>query len=77
MKISETLVQCQHCAHQFHSPIAFGDTMSFESSTLSGNQTNCPKCRKLTPMDNAHMAYRLEDGTVGGAGSAFTPNAPQ
>lgn len=71
MKIIETLVQCQHCGHQSRSPIAFGDTQSFETATLVNNKTSCPKCTKPTPLEKRFMAYRLEDGAIGGAGDAF------
>ncbi len=71
MKIKETLVQCMHCAHQFRSGIGFGDTESFERSDVSGNEERCPKCGQATSVGKANMAYRLEDGSIGGAGMAF------
>jgi hypothetical protein len=72
MKIKDTLVQCQHCAHQFRSRlIQFANVESFTTSTVEGNHEPCPSCGKRALVDRAHMAYRLEDGTIGGAGKHF------
>lgn len=72
MKIVETLAQCSHCAHQFRPRVvSFEDTRSFETATIEGNTEPCPKCRQSTLIDKAHMAYRLENGSIGGRGSHF------
>lgn len=70
MKIKETLAQCATCAVTFRAPIVFGTTEAFDSASVQANQGNCPNGH-MTVIDKDHMAYRLEDGTIGGAGKHF------
>jgi hypothetical protein len=73
MKIIETLAQCSHCQTIFRAPIHFGDVRSFENNEVGPNSGICSKCGKSTVVDKAHMAYRLEDGSIGGKGTHFKP----
>ena len=54
----QTQILCPNCKTIFNSPIAFGDRKSFESSILSGNVTNCPKCGSLIPCNKENMIFK-------------------
>jgi hypothetical protein len=66
------LTQCEHCAHQFPSAYQFQPLETFRSLTIGSNSEQCPKCRKVTTADRAHMAYQLHDGNVVEYGGMFT-----
>jgi len=55
VKGANTAVKCRHCECVFPSPIQFGDNESFNSATLQGNLTNCPKCGKITGIDKEDL----------------------
>ena len=57
-QIAQTIVICTQCSAEFPSPIAFGDRKSFETSTLSGNTTKCPKCGSVVPCDKENMIFK-------------------
>ncbi|MHA2329896.1 MAG: hypothetical protein ACXACR_15370 [Candidatus Hodarchaeales archaeon] len=55
--MGQTFVICAKCSAKFPSPIAFGTRESFETATLSGNTTNCPKCGSIVPCDKENMIF--------------------
>jgi predicted RNA-binding Zn-ribbon protein involved in translation (DUF1610 family) len=63
-KVRQIDIRCEHCREWFPSPIGFGESESFESSTmvLIGNQVQCPKCGKMTGCDKENMRLRHEAG---------------
>ncbi len=65
-KVKKVQVKCLNCEQWFDSPIVFGEFDSFDTSTLEGNQTQCPHCRKMTDCNKENMRVRAEDaGFVG------------
>ena len=54
-------IKCLHCDQWLGSPIQFGDADSFFTSTLVGNQVQCPKCGKMTGCNKANMRFRTGD----------------
>jgi hypothetical protein len=54
----ETFVICPNCKEIFKSPIAFGNRKAFESATLIGNTTNCPKCKQIVPCNKENMIFK-------------------
>jgi hypothetical protein len=65
VKMSKTIeisIRCLHCRQWFKSPIWFGDSESFDTSTLLQNVTPCPHCKKMTGCDKKNFRARFEDG---------------
>lgn len=59
-------IRCLKCGKVFDSPIQFGDPGSFFSSTMIGNQAQCPFCRKMTGCNKENMIFKADDqGFVG------------
>jgi hypothetical protein len=52
--------RCKSCGKEHLSPIAFGDKKSFESTTLEGNQFQCPKTGKMGLYDKKDMFWKEE-----------------
>ncbi len=52
--------KCKICGEKHQSPIAFGDEMSFRTSTLVNNSYKCPKTGKLESYDKDDMLW-IED----------------
>lgn len=61
-------LQCLSCKTWFPSPIQFGDSESFESSFLSGNQFGCPVCKSSVPCNKENMRFTRADGKGGWVG---------
>jgi len=53
--------KCKICGEEHHSPIAFGDKKSFQSSTLNGNSFQCPKTGKLERYNKKDMLWKEDD----------------
>ncbi len=59
-------IRCLNCDTEFNSPIQFGDSNSFFTSTLIGNLTTCPNCHGWTGCNKENMIFRAPDeGWVG------------
>ncbi len=56
------------CSNWFPSPIAFGNTTSFETATMSGNTAQCPYCGSMTPCNKENMRLRTVDSSSGFVG---------
>ena len=56
-----TIVICEHCGHEWMSPLQFGNKENLDSSSLVGNITNCPKCGKTTGLNKENLAAREVD----------------
>ncbi|MDD3901987.1 MAG: hypothetical protein PHX22_12260 [Dysgonamonadaceae bacterium] len=63
-KIKSVQVQCMFCKGWFRSPFGFGDTQSFESSTLTGNKAQCPNCGNITDSNKENMKVIHENGEI-------------
>jgi hypothetical protein len=63
-KVNEIQIKCleDSCGVWFPSPIFFGDTESFDTSTMQGNTVQCPQCRAMTPCNKENMRMRGKDG---------------
>jgi DNA-directed RNA polymerase subunit RPC12/RpoP len=61
-KVKELQIRCSHCKAWFRSPIMFGGTDSFDTSTLIGNQVQCPACGKMTGCNKENMRVHFEGG---------------
>lgn len=63
-KITEIQILCLNykCVKWFNSPIFFGDMESLMSSTLIGNEAQCPHCGQMTPCNKENMRVRSVDG---------------
>jgi hypothetical protein len=61
-KIKSIEMQCLHCKEWFRSPVQFGDTESFDSGVLFGNQAKCPKCKKVTACNKENFRMYAENG---------------
>ncbi len=55
--------RCKNCGEEHPSPIGFGDRKSFETSSMSGNQFECPKTRKTASYDKKDMVWRDRPGS--------------
>ena len=66
--ISKTEIQCTHCKAWSRSPIQFGSTEAFESSTLIGNRFGCGVCGKMAMCNKENVRYSREDGKGGFVG---------
>lgn len=67
-EVKEVHIKCLNadCGVWFPSPIFFGDTESFDTSTLIGNVVKCPKCGSMTPCNKENMRVRAKDrGFIG------------
>jgi hypothetical protein len=67
-EVKEIQIKClkKDCGTWFPSPIFFGDTSSFDTSTLVGNTVQCPECNSMTPCNKENMRVRAKDsGFVG------------
>ena len=65
-KTLEISIRCEHCREWFPSPIFFGDSESFNSSSLFANQAQCHHCNKMTGCDKDNFRVRFEgEGFVG------------
>ncbi|MDR8087800.1 hypothetical protein [Burkholderia gladioli] len=69
-KISQVSLKCPN-GHKFPSPIFIGDKRSFDSATMSGNRTNCPKCGVVFSCNKENMSYVLADDSGGAVGDDF------
>lgn len=61
-KTKEISIRCSHCQTWFPSPIWFGDSESFDTSTLFANQAQCPRCKKMTGCNKENFHALFEDG---------------
>jgi hypothetical protein len=61
-KTKEISIRCLNCNQWFPSPIFFGDSESFDTSTLFGNLAQCPHCGKMTGCNKENFRARFEDG---------------
>ena len=70
-KIKEILIRCKICGKWFSSPITFGNSDSFDTSMLIGNQARCRNCGKMTGCDkkNIRVRYEGDDGGFLGIGT--------
>jgi hypothetical protein len=55
-------IRCQHCGQWFPSPIFMGDSRSFDTAKLFGNQAQCSNCGKMTGCNKENFRARFEDG---------------
>jgi hypothetical protein len=53
--------KCKVCGDSHLSPIGFGSKNSFDTTTLTGNQFQCPKTGKMASYDKANMYWREEE----------------
>ncbi len=67
-KIKEISIRCKNCGKWFPSPIFFGDSDSFDTSMLIGNQAQCRNCGKMTGCDKENIRVRYESGEGGFVG---------
>jgi hypothetical protein len=58
----EISIRCLHCQKKFRSPIWFGDSNSFDTATLFGNQAQCPNCKRMTGCNKDNFYALFEDG---------------
>lgn len=63
-KITDIQILClnRNCVQWFNSPIFFGDIESLMSSTLIGNNAQCPHCGEMTPCNTSNMRVKSEGG---------------
>ncbi|MCJ7508283.1 MAG: hypothetical protein MUO85_06075 [candidate division Zixibacteria bacterium] len=61
-KTIDISIRCLHCRKWFKSPIWFDTFESFDTSTLFGNQAQCPNCGKMTGCNKENFRARFEDG---------------
>ena len=61
-KVKNVEIRCKECGAWFRSPINFGGTDSFDTSTLIGNQVQCRSCGKMTGCDKENMRVHFDDG---------------
>jgi len=52
------------CNKLFESQIRFGDVVSFKTSTLIGNKTQCPYCNNITNSNKENMKVIHENGEI-------------
>lgn len=65
-QIKELQIKCLHCEKWLRSPIQFGSTEVFHSSTLIGNKVNCPHCKEMTGCNKENVRMIGEnEGFVG------------
>lgn len=65
-EVKELHIRCLNCNEWFKSPIFFGDLDFFDTSTMEGNQAQCPHCGKMTGCNKENMRVRTKDsGFVG------------
>ena len=65
-KVKKIQIKCLNCEQWFDSPISFGDLDSFDTSTLEGNQVQCPHCSKMTGCNKKNIRVSAEGaGFVG------------
>jgi len=57
MENTEGQIRCMKCKKWVSSPIKFGDSKSFFSSTLVGNKLKCPICHKETDCNKENMRF--------------------
>jgi hypothetical protein len=55
-----------NCGKWISSPIAFGSSESFFSSTLIGNKLKCPSCTETTDCNKENMRFTEEMENSGG-----------
>ncbi len=55
--------RCKSCGGEHPSPIAFGDKLSFETSTLTSNSFHCLKTQQMATYDKKDMFWKDESGT--------------
>lgn len=68
-EIRRVELQCLNCKTWFPSPIQFGDTESFERSSLIGNRFGCPVCQTMVPCNKENMRHARTDGKGGWVGT--------
>jgi len=61
-KVNQIDIRCSKCSRWFPSPIIFGDSESFDTSTMYGNLAQCPYCGKMTSCNKENMRVRHEKG---------------
>ncbi len=61
-KTREIQIRCSGCSKWSTSPINLGDSQTFDTSTLIGNQAQCPKCGAMMRCDKENMRVRFTDG---------------
>lgn len=61
-------IQCLSCKTWAPSPIQFGDSESFMSSTLIGNRFRCHSCGAMAPCNKENMRWAQSDGRGGWVG---------
>jgi DNA-directed RNA polymerase subunit RPC12/RpoP len=65
-QVNQVEIRCLNCGLWFPSPIYFGDSDSFDTSTLIGNQAQCPHCGRMTGCNKENMrVYHQKGGFVG------------
>jgi hypothetical protein len=66
-KTKSVEIHCEHCREWFRSPINFGESVSFDTSTLIGNQVQCsnPDCGRMTGCNKASSAAKPSGGAPG------------
>lgn len=67
-KIDKIDLQCAACKQWSSSPIMFGDTESFMSSTMIGNTFKCPHCGSKSPCNKENVKFSRADGKGGFVG---------
>ena len=65
-------VRCSNpeCRAWFPSPIVFGGTEGFGTSTMVGNTVQCPYCGHMVACNKENMRARYEGGSGGFVGDA-------
>lgn len=65
-KVKTLEIRCTNCGTWFNSPIFFGDTGSFDASTVLGNIVQCPNCNKMVSCNKENMRVRSKNGGFSG-----------
>lgn len=54
-------IKCLHCHAWFRSPVSMPSSM-MGNVEMTGNDTNCPKCKRVTACNADNMRIRDDDG---------------
>ena len=61
-KVTGVEIRCKDCGTWFPAPITFVGTDSFDTSTLIGNEVQCPSCGTAAGCDKENMRVHFEGG---------------
>jgi uncharacterized C2H2 Zn-finger protein len=61
-RITKVEIRCTHCGTWFDSPMSFGSSEAFNTSTLVGNTVQCPRCGKMTGCNKENIRHHSASG---------------